>query len=56
MPKLICPYTKHCELYQGEKVIEQTPLLIYKNVFCHRGLKGWNNCSHYIRLITNNIQ
>lgn len=56
MPKLICPHTKNCEIYQGQKTIENPPLLIYKNVFCHRGAKGWNNCKYYIKAITNNQQ
>ncbi len=56
MSKYVCPYTKTCELYLGQITIENPPLLIYKNVFCHRGAKGWNNCKYYIKAITNNQQ
>ncbi len=56
MPPKKCPYTKNCELYNGKKTIEKPPLLIYKNVFCHRGVKGWNNCKHYNEINNNQLE
>ncbi len=56
MIKYVCPYAKNCEIYLGQKAVETSPLLIYKNVFCRRGAKGWNNCMYYIKAITNNQQ
>lgn len=48
MPTHLCQYIKTCPVYQGDKETNGTPLTLYKNVFCHRGIKGWNNCSQYI--------
>ncbi|WP_430809662.1 MULTISPECIES: hypothetical protein [unclassified Carboxylicivirga] len=50
MSKLICPYAKQCDIYQGKQPCGQPSLLVYKNVFCHRGLKGWSNCNYYVEL------
>ncbi len=44
----ICQYTHTCPIYQGTKEIKVSSLSIYKNVFCHRGIKGWNNCEQYL--------
>ena len=44
----ICQYTKTCPVFQGTKEVTVASLDIYKNVFCKRGLKGWNNCEQYI--------
>lgn len=43
-----CEYIKTCPVYQGEKEISSTPLAIYKNVFCNRGFRGWNNCEQFL--------
>jgi len=43
----LCQYIKICPVYQGQEEISVTPLVIYKNVFCNRGLKGWNNCERF---------
>lgn len=43
-----CKYLKKCEVYQGEISTGEIPPTIYKNVFCHRGLKGWKNCKKYL--------
>lgn len=42
-----CQHTKICPIYQGTKEVKTLDLNIYKNVFCNRGLKGWNNCEQY---------
>lgn len=54
--QLLCPYSENCEIYQGKKPIQQPSLMIYKNVFCKRGEKGWSNCKYYVELKTNNQQ
>lgn len=50
----ICTFASTCPLYQEKEDKKGTDLVIYKNVFCHRGLDGWNNCKHYLNSITNN--
>lgn len=47
MSKTLCPYTKSCSIYQGKGDTGGVPLTIYRNVFCHRGIKGWSNCKDY---------
>lgn len=48
MLKNLCQYRKTCPIYNGEKEINGDSLVIYKNVFCHRGFKGWNNCEQFL--------
>ena len=43
-----CQYTETCAVYQGKEETGSAPLPIYKNVFCNRGIKGWNNCNKYL--------
>jgi hypothetical protein len=43
-----CQYIKTCTIYMGKEETISTPLTVYKNVFCKRGLKGWNNCKKYL--------
>ena len=45
-----CKFSGECSIYNGEEKIEMD-LTIYKNVFCHRGHNGWNNCKKYVELI-----
>jgi len=49
-----CKYIKTCPVYQGKEETNGTPLTIYKNVFCNRGLRGWGNCKHYLEYQLNN--
>ncbi len=49
MSKTLCPYTKSCPVYKGSGDTGGVPLVIYRNVFCLRGLKGWNNCKEYTK-------
>ena len=44
-----CRFAGDCEIFQGRKVISETPLPIYRNVFCNRGMKGWKNCDEFIK-------
>jgi hypothetical protein len=44
----LCQYAKTCPVYQGEEETKGVTLTIYKNVFCNRGFKGWNNCKHFL--------
>lgn len=47
-----CKYNKTCDIYQGKESIKMD-LQIYRNVFCNRGAKGWNNCERYVALKNN---
>ncbi len=49
-----CKYNKECSVYQGIDTPENMSLMIYKNVFCNRGEKGWSGCKKYEQL-TNNL-
>jgi hypothetical protein len=44
----LCQYIKTCPIYQGKQETNGAPLALYKNVFCNRGYKGWENCEHYL--------
>lgn len=44
----LCQYYNTCPIYQGTEETIGTPLAIYKNVFCNRGFKGWNNCKQFM--------
>lgn len=48
MPVNFCKYFKDCPVYQGEVDTNGTPLTIFKNVFCNRGVNGWENCKQYL--------
>ena len=44
-----CGFAGKCPVFKGEKASPNgIPLYLYRNVFCNRGPKGWNNCEHYI--------
>ncbi len=43
-----CIYTEACEIYLGKTSVKDQKLIIHKNVFCHRGEKGWENCKEYV--------
>ena len=47
MASNLCQYIKTCPIYQGEDESISTPLSIYKNVFCNRGFRGWDNCKQF---------
>jgi hypothetical protein len=42
-----CAYADNCPIYNGKTETKKMPLYIYRNVFCNRGIKGWNNCEQY---------
>ncbi len=42
-----CRFAIECPIYNGEVKVNDTPLTIYRNVFCNRGIKGWNNCERF---------
>lgn len=48
MAPYICKYIKDCPIYQEKVATDKIPLVLYKNVFCKRGVKGWNNCEHFL--------
>ncbi len=43
----LCRFSKICPAYSGKVTINETPLLLHRNVFCNRGYKGWKNCELY---------
>lgn len=43
-----CIHSNKCKVYQGETISDDNKLTIHKNVFCHRGYKGWRNCDYYL--------
>ncbi len=45
-----CRFANDCEIFQGKKVVNETPLPIFRNVFCIRGMRGWKNCERYVEL------
>lgn len=47
-----CKFANECDVFKGKEIVSKTPLAIYRNVFCNRGIKGWKNCEKYNRLIT----
>lgn len=46
--KNICIHKELCKIYQGETADDKNKLMVYKNVFCHRGYRGWKNCNEYL--------
>ena len=42
-----CIFANECSVYQGQKIIRDIPVTIYRNVFCYNGEKGWKNCEIY---------
>jgi len=48
-----CKYAVNCEIFKGKVTVSDVPLPIFRNVFCNRGNKGWNNCSKYMELSGN---
>lgn len=45
-----CRFAVECSIFKGEEKISKTPLMIYRNVFCNRGIKGWKNCVRFKEL------
>ncbi len=50
-----CVFAAKCELFQGKVQVNDIPLPLFRNVFCHRGEKGWKNCARYLALNNENI-
>lgn len=42
-----CPHATTCPVFQGKLAIKRVPLMLIKNVFCNRGIKGWKNCKRF---------
>lgn len=51
MSKYSCPFSMECPAYKGEEEAGNIPLFLFKNVFCHRGVQGWNNCERYFSFL-----
>ncbi|MDF1575788.1 MAG: hypothetical protein P1P86_11430 [Bacteroidales bacterium] len=43
-----CKYSDRCPLFQGIGIPERMTRSIWRNVFCYRGAKGWNNCQQFL--------
>ncbi|MCW3786468.1 hypothetical protein [Plebeiibacterium sediminum] len=46
--KNICKHKDVCQVYQGRTIENKRMLTVYKNVFCIRGYRGWQNCKEYL--------
>lgn len=46
-----CRFATECPIYNGKIEIDKMPKYLYRNVFCERGEKGWNNCKQYSEYI-----
>lgn len=42
-----CRYADDCALYKGSGLPEHMTLILWRNVFCNRGIKGWSNCDKF---------
>lgn len=42
-----CPIAKTCPVFQGSLTMPDVPVMLIKNVFCNRGIKGWKNCRRF---------
>lgn len=42
-----CRFSDDCPVYKGETKVNDMPLHLLRNVFCHRGYKGWKNCTRF---------
>ncbi len=51
-----CRFARECEIFQGKVKVSETPLPIFRNVFCNRGMKGWKNCEHFNKLTSLELQ
>jgi hypothetical protein len=45
-----CQFASNCEIFQGKTIVSKTPLPVFRNVFCNRGMKGWKNCERFNEL------
>lgn len=45
-----CKYANTCPLFQGIGIPENMTRLLWRNVFCYRGIKGWSNCIKFKEL------
>lgn len=44
----LCKYAAECTVYQNENNEIEKPIFLVRNVFCNRGIKGWQNCKRYL--------
>jgi hypothetical protein len=51
-----CQFANECPIFLGKLKVSDTPLTIYRNVFCNRGLKGWKNCKRFNELSNKNSE
>jgi hypothetical protein len=47
-----CKYADECPVYNGTEKVSETPLPIFRNVFCNRGMRGWKNCETFEKFTT----
>ncbi len=43
----LCKHAKRCSVYQDTNNEINKPVFLIRNVFCNRGVKGWNNCLRF---------
>ncbi len=44
----LCKYATGCSVYQDNNRELKKPVFLIRNVFCNRGIKGWNNCLRFM--------
>lgn len=42
-----CEYSSTCPVFNGILKEDDKPTFVYWNVFCNRGVKGWNACKRF---------
>ena len=42
-----CKYSATCPIFIGTLKEEDKPTFMYKNIFCNRGVRGWNACKRF---------
>jgi hypothetical protein len=43
----LCKYSDECNVYRNKNKNIRKPIFIVRNVFCNRGIKGWQNCKRF---------
>jgi hypothetical protein len=49
-----CRFADECPIFLGREAYRDKPLHIVRNVFCNRGMKGWQNCERFNKLTGKN--
>lgn len=44
-----CKHTSNCSIYSGQESAK-LDIMLHRNIFCYRGIKGWSDCERYNQL------